>query len=149
MYENSKGKWGRIDAHSARYFYRVQYNIPRVPVERTDELTEYEFDYELLLRNEYYEYLKDLRAEDKVSLDGDGFEKEIRTDPELYESIVKRAEAGEFIDFKLPDDSNLPKLSQRMGGHQDDSVQSQQPDDFVPVKPEEIFGRVFGGGKRA
>lgn len=144
IYEKNKNKWARQDCRTARYSYRMQYNIPRVSIERTEDLTEYEFEYELLLRNEYQEFLKDLRAGDPIDISQGSLDKEIRTDPDIYESLKKKAETGEFIDFKLPDDSHLPRLSTMRRSKEE---QQKLPDDFEPVKPEEIFGRVFGGVK--
>lgn len=60
-------------------------------------------------------------------------------DPELYDSIKERAERGEFIDFNLPDDSDAPRLSDR------NKEIPQQSDDFEPVDPEAVFGKLFGG----
>jgi hypothetical protein len=111
-----------------------------------EDLTEYEFEYELLLRNEYCEFLKDLRADDPLDFSQGSLDREVRTDPEIYNSIKRKSEAGEFIDFKLPDDSHLPRLSTLKRSKEE---KRELPDDFEPVKPEEIFGRVFGGGKNS
>ena len=122
----------------------MQYNIPRLPVERTEDLTEYEFEYELILRHEYYEYLKDLRSSDSIDMAKGGVDREIRADPEVYEALKKKIEAGEPLDFKLPDATNLPRMSQILAGRQQE--EAEQPD-FEPVRPEDVFDRVFGGGR--
>jgi hypothetical protein len=127
----------------------MQFNIPRVPVEQTEDLTEYEFEYELILRQEYYEYLKELRQNDPVDMSQGSVNREMRTDPEVYDALKKKIDAGDHLNFTLPDTSNLPKMSEILAMRQGASEQTIQSE-LEPVNPEEIFSRVLGkvGGSR-
>lgn len=66
------------------------------------------------------------------------------TDPILYQEVKRRAEAGEFIDFKLPDDSNAPTLRQRLGKMNstkpETPTENENSSDYERVNPAEVFG---------
>jgi hypothetical protein len=127
----------------------MQYNIPRVAVDRTDELTDYEFDYELLLRTEFYAYVKSLNEDGSIDIvtkgNKAGFGKEMVTDRAFYANVQKMLEAGEKVDLgTIPDDSNVPRFSQRMQKTADDkkaeTEQSSTNDDIEELDPKKFFG---------
>lgn len=142
LYEKNKLKWARQDCQTARFAYRVMYSIPRVPIDQTENLTEYEFEYELILKHEYELFLEDLRSGNPIDLSNGNFGRSMRTDPEIYDYYKKKIEDGKPLDIKLPDTSNVPRLSQMKG----EKIEPQKSD-LVQVNPEDVFGKLFGGGK--
>lgn len=111
-----------------------------MPVEQTDDLTEYEYEYEMILQSEFHRYVASIREPDSINPQEGVSESEVTMDPELYDSIRERAEKGEFIDFVLPDDSDAPKLSDRNRPHSETNDGS-----FEPIDPEAVFNKLFGG----
>lgn len=112
-----------------------------MPIGETDDLTEYEYEYEMLLQSEFHRYIQSIREPDNIDPNDGVSESEITMDPELYDSIRDRAERGEFIDFVLPDDSDAPRLSDR-----NKTKPESADDDFETVNPDDVFGKLFGGG---
>lgn len=142
LYEENKIQWAYEDCRSVQYAYRLQYNIPRGPIEEFENLTEYELEYELILRQEHAQFLRELDEPDHIDISKGSFAKGMRTDPAIYADLKRRIEAGEAIDITLPDDSNVPRYSHR---HVPQKV-SPTSSDVEIVKPEDVFGRMFGGG---
>lgn len=160
VYENNKSKWARNDCQTARYAYRQLYNMPRISIDRIDEMTEYEFDYELLLKSEYLNFLEHMNDNDTADTEYDianlrgGVSKSMQTDPDLYDEIKRRIEAGEPIEFgPLPEDGI--KWSEKLAGVKisvpvDPSEISEavtaEDADFESVDLTSIFGGVGDGG---
>jgi hypothetical protein len=87
-----------------------------------------------------------MHSDDPINIDGSNINRGIRMDPDMYDDIKARAEHGEYIDFKLPDDSTVPRLSDRLRGQ---TRTDPQVNDEIVVDPNEVFSKIFGGGKRA
>lgn len=124
-----------------QYAYRLQYNIPRGPIEKFEDLTEYELEYELILRHEHSQFIKDLYSNDDIDISKGSFERDMRTDPRLYAEMKRKIEAGETVDIQLPDDSNVPRYSTMHTTRVSDYVTG----DVESLNPADVFGRVFGG----
>lgn len=113
-----------------------------MPIGETDDLTEYEYEYEMLLQSESHRYIRSLQEPEHIDPNSGTSESEITMDPELYDSIRERAERGEFIDFQLPDDSDAPRLSDR-----NKPKAAESNEEYEPVNPANVFGKLFGGGQ--
>jgi hypothetical protein len=120
-----------MDAYTYRYLYRRRFNIPRVPVERTDELTNYEFEYEWLLEKAFYDIQEDIKNKREIRTSDGSFARNLSTDEDEYQRIIEMIENGEEVDLEIPDEPNegnpisvLPK-----------------EEDQVPVDLNRLFGR--------
>lgn len=110
-----------------------------MPVDRTDDLTEYEFEYEYLLEEAYNEWIADSINKQKVNLSDGSIDRTFSMDPDEYEYIRELAEQGEYVDFEIPKDAPMGKrASEKVLGldQEEEAPQGEQ----VPVDLNEIFG---------
>lgn len=132
-------KWAKLDARSYRYWYREKYKISRVSVDRTDELTDYEFEYEFLQEIAYKQHMDDMINQRHIDIDSqnNSFERGFSMDEDEYNHIADLAESGEEIDFEIPKDAPTgKKFSEVVNGR----ASEQEPSDFIPVDLDQEFG---------
>ena len=109
----------------------MKYNIPRVSIDRTDELTEYEYDYDMLCHYEFNARLEYADQFDPFEA-GTTTDKGMRTDPLLYQELKQQLEEGGDLDYLLPEDyGSGPTLS---------SILHEKELGEEPVDPDEVFG---------
>ncbi|UOF90771.1 hypothetical protein LSG31_00365 [Fodinisporobacter ferrooxydans] len=112
-------------------------------MDKTDELTNYEYEYEWLLEHAYNQILADTRNKQKVSLEDGKLERQFSMDEDEYNHIVELVENDEFIDFEIPKNAPMgKKLSEATLDIEKESVNS---DDLVPVDMNEVFGGGIDG----
>lgn len=107
-----------------------------MPVERTDELTEYEYEYEFLQDEAFKQMIKDAMNKAAIQVDENnkGFTREFSMDPDEYNHIAELAEQGEFIDFEIPKDAPMgKKASEAVLGIE------KEEDQLEPVDLDELF----------
>lgn len=128
-------KWAKLDAKSYRYWYREKYKIPRLSADRTDELTDYEFEYEFLQEIAYRQHMEDLTNKTQINTTDDSFNRTFSMDEDEYNHIAELAQNDEFIDFEIPKDAPMgKKYSESIIGEVNSS------DDFIPVDLSQEFG---------
>lgn len=75
--------------------------------------------------------MKSIQTPNRINPADGVSETEMTMDPEVYDDYIERINKGEFIEFNLPDDTNVPRLSER---------QSKKEENYETVNPDEIFG---------
>ncbi|WP_156157860.1 hypothetical protein [Gordoniibacillus kamchatkensis] len=103
-------------------------------MEQTNNLTEYEFEYEFLLSEAHQNWLEEARNMQPLQQDDGKFSRAFSMDKDEYEHIVSLAQQNEFIDFEIP--RNAPE-----GRRMSESALGISPSeaDFEPVNLEEEF----------
>lgn len=90
----------------------------------------------MLLQSEFHRYVESLHEPEAINPSDGVSDSHVTMDPELYDEIRERAERGESIEFNLPDDSHVPRLSNR---------DYAEDEDEIAVDPASVFENVSGG----
>lgn len=132
-WNQNKRKWARSDAGTYRYLYRKKYNIPRISFDRTDELTDYDFEYEWLLEKAFDDIREEAINKRNINVSDGTFTRGYSLDEDDYKHVLDLAENDEYIDFEIPEDA---KEGKRYSVAMNDDAGEE---DRVPVDLEKIF----------
>jgi hypothetical protein len=108
-----------------------------VSADHTDELTDYEFEYEFLQEVAHKRILADFVNNSPISMSDNGFDRQLSMDQDVYDHILEIAEAGEYFDFNIPKDADMGKS---ISGSNQYINNISDSEDFVPVDMAQEFG---------
>lgn len=103
-------------------------------MDRTDELTDYEFEYEFHQEVAYKKMLDEFINSTPINVSDGGFEKQFSMDDDAYNAILEMSLTGEYVDFNIPKDADMGKV------YSSSNRAVNKSDDLEPVDMTDLFG---------